>query len=139
MAEATKKAVAAKPGAGANDESAGGGDKLEAGVDYPKVDSGSGVVEVAPNETPDAGGDDLLSAAQVKAPNLTREVVSKHKLDDDYLARVARGEEPPPPVHAEVAKAPATTDGELHLTDGGWQITPKGVKPEDVGKNAISR
>jgi hypothetical protein len=28
---------------------------------------------------------------------------------------------------------------DLHLTEGGWQITPVGVKPEDVGKQAISR
>jgi hypothetical protein len=92
-----------------------------------------------PAEKPAESKDDKFEAAKVKAPGLTKEFVAKHKLDDDYLDRVARGEEPPPPVSAEVAKAPATTDGELHLTDAGWQITPKGVKPEDVGKDAISR
>jgi hypothetical protein len=91
-----------------------------------------------PAEAKESKGD-KLKAAQAKAPGLTQEFVAKHGLDDDYLDRVARGEEPPPPVAAEVAKAPATTDGELHLTDAGWQITPVGVKPEDVGKDAISR
>ncbi len=82
---------------------------------------------------------DKFEAAQKKAPGLTKEFVAKHKLNDEYLDAIAGGAEPPPPVAAEVAKAPATTDGELHLTDGGWQITPVGVKPEDVGKDAISR
>ncbi len=82
---------------------------------------------------------DRFEAAQAKAPGLTKEFVAKHKLDDEALDAIARGEVPPPPTSAEVAKDPALTDGELHLTDGGWQITPVGVKPEDVGKDAISR
>ena len=75
----------------------------------------------------------LLERAQDKAPHLDQEFVDKHKLDDDYLERVARGEESPPPYNGPVF----TTD--LHRTDGGWQITPKGVKPEDVGKDSVSR
>jgi enoyl-CoA hydratase/carnithine racemase len=82
---------------------------------------------------------DKFEAAKVKAPGLTKEFVAKHNLDDEFLEKVARGEEPPPPTSAEVAKDAAHTDGELHLTPGGWQVTPKGVKPEDVGKDAISR
>jgi hypothetical protein len=90
-----------------------------------------------PAEKPAESKDDKFEAAKAKAPGLTKEFVAKHKLDDDYLDRVARGEEPPPPTSAEVAKAPALTDGELQLTEGGWQITPKGVKPEDVGKDTV--
>jgi hypothetical protein len=75
----------------------------------------------------------VLERAQDKAPHLDQEFVNKHKLDDDYLERVARGEESPPPYNGPVY----VTD--LHRTDGGWQLTPKGVKPEDVGKDAISR
>jgi hypothetical protein len=26
---------------------------------------------------------------------------------------------------------------DLHRVNGGWQITPAGVKPEDVGKDGI--
>ena len=75
----------------------------------------------------------LLEQAQLKAPHLDQAFVDKHKLDDDYLARVARGEESPPPYNGPLH----TTD--LHRTEGGWQVTPVGVKPEDVGKDAISR
>ena len=65
-----------------------------------------------------------------RAPNLTREFVDKHKLSDDDVAAIARGEQPPPPVPG---------DADLYRTRGGWQSAPKGVKPEDVGKHAISR
>ena len=74
-----------------------------------------------------------LAAAKEKAPNLTQEFVDKHGLDDDYLDKVARGEESPPPT----VGPEHTVD--LHRTPGGWQVTPAGVKPEDVGKDAISR
>jgi hypothetical protein len=87
--------------------------------------------EVTPGVSPDAGGDALLAAAQAKAPNLTREFVSKMKISDEMLAQIARGEVSPPPAIGPVY----TTD--LYLTPGGWQQTPPGVPPEDVGKNAI--
>lgn len=74
-----------------------------------------------------------LKAAQEKAPALTQEFVDKYGLDDEDLAKIARGEEPPPPTIGPEH----TVD--LHRTPSGWQITPKGVKPEDVGKDAISR
>lgn len=75
----------------------------------------------------------LLAAAQEKAPNLTAEFVQKHGLTDEDLEKFARGElSPPPTVGPE-----HTVD--LHYVNGGWQITPVGVKPEDVGKDAISR
>jgi enoyl-CoA hydratase/carnithine racemase len=104
-----------------------------------KAEAAPAAAAAKPAEKPAESKGDKFEAAKAKAPGLTKEFVSKHNLDDDYLDRVARGEEPPPPTSAEVAKAAATTDGELHLTDAGWQITPKGVKPEDVGKDAISR
>jgi len=85
-----------------------------------------------PAEAP-AKPDDLLAAAQKQAPHVDREFLAAHDLDDDYLAKLARGEEPPPPY---TGPNPVV---DLHRTDGGWQITPKGVKPEDVGKAAISR
>lgn len=75
----------------------------------------------------------LFDRAKLKAPNLTPEFVAEYNLDDDYLQRIAVGLEPPPPTIGPVH----TVD--LHRTDGGWQITPVGVKPEDVGKAAISR
>ena len=84
-----------------------------------------------PVGAPQDSGSDLLKAAQLKAPNLTAEFVKKHKLDDDFLAKIARGEEPPPPTPG--------LETDLHRTPGGWQVTPAGVKPEDVGKDAISR
>jgi hypothetical protein len=34
---------------------------------------------------------------------------------------------------------PVPGDADLYRTRGGWQSVPKGVKPEDVGKHAISR
>ncbi|HEX2551643.1 MAG TPA: hypothetical protein VHK64_08620 [Nocardioidaceae bacterium] len=87
--------------------------------------------EVTPGVSPDAGGDKLLAAAQAKAPNLTAEFVSKMGITDEMLGQIARGEISPPP-----AIGPNYT-ADLHLTPGGWQQTPPGVPPEDVGKNAI--
>jgi hypothetical protein len=89
--------------------------------------------EVTPGVSPDAGGDALLAAAQAKAPNLTREFVTKMKISDEMLAQIARGEISPPP-----AIGPNYT-ADLYLTPGGWQQTPPGVPPEDVGKNAVGR
>ena len=77
--------------------------------------------------------DDLLEAAQVKARHVTREFLAEHGLDDEYLAKLARGEEPPPPY---TGPEPVV---DLHRTDGGWQITPKGVKPGEARADAISR
>ena len=88
----------------------------------------------APDRGDDSkSGPSLLERAQVRAPNLTKEFVTAHDLDDDYLEGIAAGLIPPPPY---VGPEPTV---DLHRTDGGWQITPKGVKPEDVGKDAISR
>lgn len=78
-------------------------------------------------------GKELLTAAQRRAPSLSQEYVSAFDLGDDELRAIADGTVPPPP-----AIGPLHTV-DLHLTPGGWQITPPGVKPEDVGKNAISR
>ena len=79
------------------------------------------------------GNSKLLAAAQEKAPSLTAEFVQKHGLTDEDLEKFARGELSPPPT----AGPEHTAD--LHYVNGGWQQTPVGVKPEDVGKNAISR
>ena len=84
-------------------------------------------------DAPAAKKDDLLEAAQLKAKHVDRAFLKEHDLDDDYLEKLARGEEPPPPY---IGPEPVM---DLHRTPGGWQITPKGVKPEDVGKDAISR
>lgn len=87
--------------------------------------------EVTPGVSPDAGGDELFAAALAKAPNLTAEFVSKMGITREMLAQIARGEVPPPP-----AIGPIYTS-DLYLTPGGWQQTPPGVPPQDVGKNAI--
>lgn len=89
--------------------------------------------EVTPGVTPDAGGDELLAAAMAKAPSLTREFVEAYKLGDDVLAQIARGEVPPPPTPGPLHTA------DLYLTPGGWQQTPPGVPPEDVGVNQVHR
>lgn len=85
--------------------------------------------EVATGQDRDA----LLAAAQEKAPSLTREFADAMGLDDDLLIRIARGEVPPPPTIGPIHTA------DLYLTPAGWQQTPRGVRPEDVGKDAISR
>jgi hypothetical protein len=90
-------------------------------------------VEVSPGVTPDAGGDELFAAALAKAPNLTKEFVSKMGITREHLAGIARGEIPPPPAIGPIY----TTD--LYLTAGGWQQTPPGVPPQDVGKNSVGR
>ena len=99
-------------------------------ADHPDVDPANIPAEAGPGVRPDPGGDKLLAAAQAKAPNLTREFVDKHKLSDDDLAAIARGEQPPPPVPG---------DADLYRTLGGWQFVPNGLEPEDVGTHAISR
>lgn len=78
-------------------------------------------------------GADLLKAAQLKAPSLSKEYVSAYKITDEELRGIADGLVPPPPAIGPLH----TTD--LYLTPGGWQQTPPGVPPGDVGKNAISR
>lgn len=79
--------------------------------------------------------DDLLAKAQEKAPGISREFVDKHGLTAEQVEAYASGLDSPPPVPDPAEDA--VTD--LHLTPGGWQATPKGVKPEGVGKDAISR
>lgn len=92
-----------------------------------------GVHDATPGDPSTLKGSALLEAAQAKAPNLSKEFVSAFKLDDDALRAIANGTVPPPPAIGPLHTA------DLYLTPGGWQITPPGVKPEDVGKNAINR
>lgn len=87
----------------------------------------------APAEQPAEESVDLFAEAQKAAPNLTREFVKKYDLDDDWLAKIARGELSPPPTVGPEHSV------DLHYVNGGWQITPVGVKPEDVGKDAVGR
>ena len=84
----------------------------------------------APEKTPEQ---DLLTAAQAKAPNLTQEFVTQYGLVTEDLEAIARGEVPPPPGLGTIHSR------DLYLTPGGWQVTPVSVPPEDVGKNAVSR
>lgn len=99
----------------------------------PGVDPDRIPAEVTPGVTPDAGGDKLFAAALAKAPSLTREFVEKMGIDDETLGQIARGEIPPPPMPGPIY----TTD--MYRTPGGYQQTPPGVPPEDVGKNTTVR
>jgi hypothetical protein len=110
-----------------------GEEVLGAGVVVPGVDPDRIPAEVTPGVTPDAGGDRLFAAALAKAPSLTREFVDKMGIDDETLGQIARGEIPPPPTPGPIY----TTD--MYRTPGGYQQTPPGVPPEDVGKNATTR
>jgi len=103
------------------------------GTVVPGVDPERIPAEALPGFTPDAGGDRLLAAAQAKAPSLTREFVDAMQMTDEQLAQIARGEISPPPT-----PGPRHTN-DLYMTPGGWQVTPPGVPPEDVGGNAIAR
>jgi hypothetical protein len=89
--------------------------------------------EVTPGVTPDPGGDKLLAAAQAKAPSLTKEFVEAMGLTEDQLAQIARGEIPPPPTPGPIHTA------DMYMTPGGYQQTPPGVPPEDVGNNQMHR
>jgi hypothetical protein len=99
----------------------------------PGVDPDRIPAEVTPGVTPDAGGDKLFAAALAKAPSLTREFVEKMGLTDEDLGQIARGEIPPPPTPGPIYTA------DMYRTPGGYQQTPPGVPPEDVGKNATTR
>jgi hypothetical protein len=99
----------------------------------PGVDPDRIPAEVTPGVSPDAGGDKLLAAAQAKAPSLTKEFVDKMGIDDETLGQIARGEIPPPPTPGPIHTA------DMYRTPGGYQQTPPGVPPEDVGKNATTR
>jgi hypothetical protein len=91
------------------------------------------VQDVAPETPVVEEPGDLFEEAHKAAPNLTREFVEKYGLDEDWLKKIARGElSPPPTVGPE-----HTVD--LHYVNGGWQITPVGVAPEDVGKGQMYR
>jgi hypothetical protein len=99
----------------------------------PGVDPKAIPAEVTPGVTPDPGNNKLLAAAQAKAPSLTKEFVQKMGMSDEHLARIARGEEPPPPTPGPIYTA------DMYMTPGGFQQTPPGVPPEDVGKNSVAR
>lgn len=99
----------------------------------PGVDPKRIPAEVTPGVTPDAGGNKLLAAAQAKAPSLTAEFVAAMGITDEMLGAIARGEQPPPPTPGPLHSA------DMYLTPAGFQQTPPGVKPADVGGNAISR
>jgi hypothetical protein len=99
----------------------------------PVVDPNRVPAEASPSVAPDAGGDQLLAAAQAKAPSLTRAFCDAYGLGDDILAGIARGEIPPPPTIGPVH----TSD--LYLTPGGWVSAPPGVPLEAAGGNAIAR
>ena len=99
----------------------------------PGVDPKAIPAEVTPGVTPDAGNDRLLAAAQAKAPSLTREFVTKMGMTDQQLADIANGLTPPPPTPGPLHTA------DMYMTPGGFQQTPPGVPPEDVGANQIHR
>jgi hypothetical protein len=103
------------------------------GNTVPAVDPNRVPVEVTSSVSPQAAGDRLLAAAQVKAPNLSREFVEAYGLGDDVLAGIARGEIPPPPHVGPVHSS------DLYLTPGGWVSAPPGVPLEAAGGNAIAR
>jgi hypothetical protein len=85
------------------------------------------------SDAPALAGEDLIAAARVKAPNLTKEFAEAYGLGDDVLAGIARGEIPPPPHVGPIH----TSD--LYLTPGGWVSAPPGVPLEQAGSNAIAR
>jgi hypothetical protein len=106
---------------------AGPGVEVDADLDRAEVQRANS------GDLDDASHDDLLTAARAKAPHLSQEFVTQYGLVDEDLVLIARGVVPPPPALSPIH----TVD--LHWTPGGWQVTPVGVPPEDVGKNAISR
>jgi hypothetical protein len=124
-----EKVAGLRPAAGtpAQVVEAAPGVEVDADLDRAAVD------RAAAGDLDEASKDDLLTAAQAKAPALTAEFVSQFGLVEEDLRAIARGEVPPPPTIGPVHNV------DLHLTPGGWQITPVGVPPEDVGKNAIHR
>lgn len=78
--------------------------------------------------------DDLFDRARARAPHLTREFVDEHRLTVADVEAIAAGDQPPPPYIG-----PDTSAVDLHRTPGGWQLTPKGVSPAEVGRQAIAR
>lgn len=89
--------------------------------------------EVTPGVSPDAGGDKLFAAALAKAPSLTKDFVRKMGITDEMLGQIARGEIPPPPTPGPIYTA------DMYMTPAGFQQTPPGVPPQDVGGNAVTR
>src|SRR5215217_1671962 len=140
--QAKQDTSAVAPGEWAGDPANTDGVRPATGTPPQVVESGPGVEvdadldraavqRAAAGDLDEASSDDLLTAAQAKAPNLTAAFIDQYGLVDEDLKAIARGEVPPPPTVGPIH----TTD--LHLTSGGWQQTPVGVAPEDVGKNAI--
>jgi hypothetical protein len=83
--------------------------------------------------TPDAGGDQAVRGRAGEGAFATKEFVAKMGIDDETLGQIARGEIPPPPTPGPIYTA------DMYRTPGGYQQTPPGVPPEDVGKNATTR
>jgi hypothetical protein len=105
----------------------------QTGLVVPGVNPDRIPAEVTPGVSPDAAGDRLLAAAQAKAPSLTKEFVKKMGITDEQLAQIARGEIPPPPTPGPIYTA------DMYMTPGGFQQTPPGVPPADVGNNQVVR
>lgn len=109
-------------------------DPAQASTVSPATPTNKAAVGPEPVEGSVTASDKLFERAKAKAPHLDRAFLKKHSLDDDYLEAVAIGLEPPPPYNG-----PDFSTTDLHRTAGGWQITPAGVNPEDVGSDKIAR
>jgi HK97 family phage major capsid protein len=105
--------------------------EVAAGVEVDKDLDSAAVRRASSGDLSEASDADLLTAAQAKAPQLTAEFVKQYGMVREDLEAIARGLVPPPPTVGPIHNV------DLHLTPGGWQLTPVGVPPEDVGKNAI--
>lgn len=75
---------------------------------------------------PATGTDALWVRLKIMAPHLDREFAAQHGLTEADLEDIATGAQPPPPYIGPVPSV------DLHRTPGGWQVTPLGVKPEDL-------
>lgn len=124
-----EKRAGVRPAAGtpAQVVEAGPGVELDADLDRAQVDRANS------GDLTDASDGDLFTAAQAKAPLLTKEFVKQFGLVREDLEMIARGEVPPPPTVGPIHNV------DLHLEGGSWQLTAVGVPPEDSGKNAIHR
>lgn len=110
---------------GSKTDASGAGSSAPSAADEVKVDQANR------GDNTDQGSDGkpsdgLMARVAKRAPHVDATFVSTYGMSNQDLEDIATGLQPAPPRVGPIHNV------DLHRTPGGWQITPKGVKPEDL-------
>lgn len=110
---------------GSKTDTSGAGSSAPSAADEVKIDQANR------GDGTDQGSDgkpsqELLERVAKRAPHVDSKFVSEYGMSNQDLEDIATGLQPAPPRVGPIHNV------DLHRTPGGWQITPVGVKPEDL-------